>query len=147
MGWYQTPGSTLRGMIAELSKDKKSENPNRVIKTVCIAKCFRGARTHKGILWAVWERTIYSRPTMQVMKVDRYITCDLMEYWRHSRGQSNPGWAYKPMGEECHPYYYNCPEKYLKMVPEIQCQEWRDEVVKYHINRRTKLAKKKLALV
>ena len=40
-------------------------------------------------------------------------------------------WGYKPLCESMHPYYYNCPLSYLKMVP-VKNQNWRDVVIKRH---------------
>ena len=44
-------------------------------------------------------------------------------------------WGYKPMCEEAHPYYYNCPLKFLKMVPcpdSENAREWRRNVIQLH---------------
>jgi hypothetical protein len=133
MGWYQTPGSTLKGIIEEITVPWQNKNVSYKV----IAKCFRGAPTHKGILWFVGEQT-HKDGTVKT-----YICCYLLEYWRQTRHFGLAGWAYKPMDEGYHPYYYNCPEKYLRMVPDTQCQEWRDEVGKYHSKRRAKLAVKR----
>ena len=37
-------------------------------------------------------------------------------------------WGYKPMCESMHPYYYDCPQKFLKQAP-VKNQEWRDKVL------------------
>lgn len=141
MGWYRTPGSTLKGTIEELTEGWTSEKEDRVVTLVCIAKCFRGARTHKGILWAVFEHTVIIKATGETTS-KRFISCHLLEYWPGDRR----GWAYKPLDEEMEPYYYNCPERYLKMVP-VANQEWRDEVARYHNHRRACLAEKRAQLV
>jgi hypothetical protein len=43
------------------------------------------------------------------------------------------GYGYKDMCESMHPYQYNCPLKFLKESV-VECQEWRDNVVKFHEN-------------
>ena len=43
------------------------------------------------------------------------------------------GYGYKDMCESVHPYHYNCPLKFLKESV-VECQEWRDNVVKFHEN-------------
>ena len=39
--------------------------------------------------------------------------------------------GYKTLDESAHPYYYNCPLKFLKKAVVLD-QEWRDEVIKLH---------------
>ena len=53
-----------------------------------------------------------------------------IEYFRQDNG-----YGYKAMSESVHPYQYNCPMKFLKQA-KVECQEWRDEVVKFHENNR-----------
>jgi hypothetical protein len=42
------------------------------------------------------------------------------------------GYMYKPIGEEFHPCYYDCPKNFLKDAPIVRCQDWRDCVILYH---------------
>ncbi len=56
------------------------------------------------------------------------IGCTLLE-------RSSGWWGYKAMKEEGHPFYYNCPLRYLKMAPE-QSPAWREGVRTYHARRR-----------
>jgi len=79
---------------------------------VCLAHTCRG-----NILWSVWE----------IGGNKRIIRCDKMQ-----NGGADHGWGFKGMDESVHPYYYTCPQKYLKMVPEVTNQEWRDTVMEYH---------------
>jgi hypothetical protein len=44
-------------------------------------------------------------------------------------------YGYKDMCESMHPYQYNCPLKFLKEAV-VECQEWRDNVVKFHESNR-----------
>ena len=95
-----------------------------LVKTTCLAHCFRGGR-FSGVLWAVWERTFSGGERA----TERWITCDLLRY------QKDYGWGYKDMEESMHPYYYCCPLKYLEMVPIDQYgghAEWREGVRKHH---------------
>jgi len=116
MGWLYTDGQTRRELIESRTKGWKSKSGS----ATCIAHCTRG-----NVLWAVWE--IYRQSTGAF---ERLITCDLM--------QNYGGWGYKDMDESMHPFYYSCPLKYLKMVPEVQSQAWRNGVKKYHAKRKLK---------
>jgi hypothetical protein len=51
-----------------------------------------------------------------------------LEYFKNDKG-----YGYKDMCESMHPYQYNCPLKFLKEAT-VTCQEWRDNVVKFHEN-------------
>lgn len=44
--------------------------------------------------------------------------------------KSNGVWGYKNMDESMGPYYYNCPQAFIDMVP-VANQEWRDQRVKW----------------
>lgn len=90
------------------SKGGKRDLGDMLVKSSCLAHCFRGGR-FSGVLWSVWERTFEggkARPT------ERWIQCDLLRYSR-----SNEGWGYKDMEESMHPYFYSCPLGYLEIVP------------------------------
>lgn len=135
MGWYYTQDSTLKSIIEECTANwEHTREDGTHVKCETLTKCFRGAVTHKGVLWAVCQHTT-TRPNGEVV-VQKWIRCDLLQR------QNGYGWGYKPMEESMGPYYYNCPEKYLKMVP-VANQEWRDGVVEYHARRRAKRAEKK----
>ncbi len=146
MGWLYNYSWTLKSLIAERTKDwshtfSKNEllGAGITVTTTCVAKCFRGNVCYKGTLWVVWERT-FANPDGSVAKApERWIGCDLMQ-------RSGGDWGYKDLDESCGPYYYNCPEKYLNMVPEVANQEWRDAVAEHHKLRRAKRAKRKLVL-
>ena len=55
----------------------------------------------------------------------------ILLYLLQSFGKNEYG--YKDLCESVHPYQYNCPLKFLKQA-KVECQEWRDEVVKFHEN-------------
>lgn len=81
------------------------------------ARCL--AHTAVGnVLWTVWEHAA----------VGRWIGCDLME-------RAGGRWGHKPMDEAMGPCYYTCPLRYLEMVPDVACPEWRDQVRAYHAER------------
>ena len=124
MGWLFTRGSTRKDLIEERSKDWERTSGEMLVKTICLAHCYRGGN-FSGVLWAVWERTFIGgeQPT------ERWITCDLLRY------QRDYGWGYKDMDESMFPYYFSCPLGYLDMVPIDQYggnTEWRDCVRRYH---------------
>lgn len=138
MGWYYTSGSTLKSIIAECASDWENTAANgQYTRMKVLAKCFRGAVTHSGVLWTVWESYI-RKVDSPIPIVERFIGCHLLQY------QRGYGWGYKPMDESMHPYYYSCPEKYLRMVPQVASAEWREGVKQYHINRRAKREAKKV---
>lgn len=131
MGWYFSQSNTnRRHLITELTKPRTQVANHR---SICLTSCTRG-----NILWSVWEHQILveqqggvSGPDQSAwVGKDRFICCDLMQNGHYD------GWGYKPMDESCHPFYYTCPLGYLDMVPEVACHEWRDNVKKYHEQRK-----------
>jgi hypothetical protein len=112
MGWLYTQGQTRKGLIQHLTADWSHSNASHQ----CLTHCTRG-----NVLWSVWE--VYHRLTGHF---ERYIRCDLMQCDRSF------GWGYKDMDESMHPYYYSCPLKYLRMVPQVQSHKWRRGVLLYH---------------
>lgn len=111
-GWY-----TRKDVIRHLIKDDEPR-----LKT--LAHCVRG-----NILWTVqkWDNT-----------ADPFIGCYIL--LGPVKGDGNDPYAcgYKGMDESVHPYYYNCPVRYLDMAPEV-CPEWRAIVRKHAAARATKL--------
>lgn len=89
-----------------------------------LAHCVRG-----NILWTVqkWEH-----------RTESFIGCYIL--LGPVDGKGDPyACGYKDLTEEMHPYYYNCPIKYLDMAPEV-CPEWRAKVREKAAKRATKLA-------
>jgi len=139
MGWlFMYSMGRKKDMIAHRTEnwtvEPSPENGNAKVETVCLKHCYRG-NNFKGVLWAVWERTIL-KPDGKEVK--RYITCDLLEY-----SKRDECWGYKDMDESVHPYYYSCPPGYLNMVPEVACQEWRNGVLATHEKMVEKRAERK----
>ena len=111
MGWLYHVGQTRKGLIQSITKSWKT--PQR--SSDCLAYCTRG-----NVLWTVWENYQKSTGTFE-----RCIVCVLMQ-------SSSDGWGYKDMDEGMHPYYYTCPLKYLRMVPQVASKAWRKGVLAYH---------------
>jgi hypothetical protein len=65
-----------------------------------------------GQLWTVWEQD------------DGRLILILFLLQKDRR---EGVWGYKDMDESMHPYYYDCPQKFLDMVP-VACAKWREEV-------------------
>ena len=134
MGWlYQHVNR--RGLIEQLTAD--CQNGKKTSR--CLAKCFKGV-AWKGILWTVVENTIVHSDKVEIY---RFIMCTLLDY-----DKSKDMWGYKDMDESASPYYFNCPEKYLKMVtPETNGKgidtEWRKGVEQHHIKRKQRLYEKR----
>jgi hypothetical protein len=96
------------------------DGSGREFKT--LAHTVRGAT-----LWAVQQWT-GSEP---------FIACYLLK--GPVRPSDDPyACGYKDMDESMHPYYYNCPVKYLDMTPE-KCPEWREKVRAEAARKGTKL--------
>ncbi len=127
MGWLFINGCTRRQMIAERTENWERNSDEMLVKSVCLAHCYRG-NVYSGVLWSVWERTFTTNGQI-VCPTERWITCDLLRY------QKDFGWGYKDMEESMHPYYYSCPLSYLDLVPIDQYggnSQWRESVRKYH---------------
>jgi hypothetical protein len=108
MGWLFINGCTRRQMIAERTENWERTSDDMLVKSVCLAHCYRGG-IYSGVLWAVWERT-FTKDGQTVRPVERWITCDLLRYQKDC-------WGYKDMEESMHPYFYSCPLSYLALVP------------------------------
>ncbi len=132
MGWTYPFGSSRKDLIAERSQFREWQAGETLVKTTCLAKCFRGG-AFSGVLWVVWERTFIidgkeARPT------ERFIGCDMMEY-----AKQFDGWGYKDLCEDMGPCSWSCPLGYLAMVPIERYggnAEWRAGVVAYHERQR-----------
>jgi len=122
MGWYGLYGENKREIAAELTSPYKGEHYSHKY----IAKCWRG-----NCLWTVCERT-----TIKDGHKDRFIVLYIVQKW-------NDTWMYKDLDEQCHPYYYSCPLKYLKMSENSKANKdsedsaiWREAVKRYHKRRK-----------
>lgn len=102
MGYYSGYQSKEE-LVAELTKSE----PKREV----LASSLRGNQ-----LWSVIKCTPDEGENPTVL-----IHLDLLS-------KNDGTWGYKPMSEGMHPYYYNCPKKFLKMAP-VASKEWRDIVM------------------
>lgn len=113
MGWLYLSNHSKADLVKKLTALEESEV--RCWET--LAHSVRG-----NVLWAVVRIT---DKTKDVHK--HYIVCHLL-----AREHDGSAWGYKSIDEGMHPHYYCCPLKYLKMVPEVACAEWREGVREYH---------------
>lgn len=131
MGWTTSQSWRTRHDVIEHRTQNSiwyPDNGKHQRRHTCLAHCVRG-----NILWTVWETVNIDLLTSNFCKF-RYIGCDLIQNFGKEEGH-----GYKDMCESMGPYYYNCPLSYLKMVPEVANQEWRDAVIKYWAVRHMKL--------
>ncbi len=128
MGWDFARGQTREQLIAELTRNES--NPERDL--VCLAHCYKSTWTTEGNLWSVRE-VRHKDASGAVVKIERLIALDLCEC------RPQYGWGYKGMDESVGPCYYDCPLKYLDMVPQAEgpyAAGWREKVRAYHANRK-----------
>jgi hypothetical protein len=90
------------------------------VRRTCLGKTYKGC-AWAGVLYAALK-VEYEEDGKWVEK-DRYI---LVAMIRCQKNLPMP-WGYKDMDESMHPYYYGCPLKYFDLVPEVSCQDWRDQ--------------------
>jgi len=119
MGAFFTRGATKQDIIKECLEPFDAANGGRV---EVIAHSLRG-----NVLWTVREKTDKDGSKQ------RCIHCDVLK--SHDRS-----WGYMPMDETVGPCYYNCPLKFLVMVPDPPPSEfvgpWREKVRAYHAEQR-----------
>lgn len=146
MGATYVDGATLRELMSDLRHPNQWRsrprfgNPTARWKTEAL--CFRGNPRFKGTIWAVMSVYQYPRigPCLPYDLLDRYILCRIVQ--RYSDKQSS-GWSYSDYTEYEHPYYYNCPKKYLRMTEGAYSElmgpralanraEWRSRVHAWH---------------
>jgi hypothetical protein len=127
MGWSYTKNISFKAFIDELNRDWDITDSDGD-KCLCLRHCYRG-NPSGGRLWQVRTKTY-----------ERYISLYLIRY------EKDYGWGKKPMDEETGPLFYDCPLKYLDLVPCPKIKsavEWRQKVYEYHNNRVAKrLARK-----
>lgn len=130
MGWL-FGWNTRRELIAHLTRNEQDEWTSKgqtdkiLVNRLCLKHCFKGS-PFKGTLWTVWEITRTRPGEDQPYETDRYIGCDLLQYYREHR------WGYKDLCESMGPCQINCPLSYLDLVP-VANAEWREKVKRYHV--------------
>jgi hypothetical protein len=133
MGWTFPFGSSRCDLIEERTRTREWQSGDMMVKTTCLAKCFRGG-AFSGVLWVVWERTFFTIEGKEARPTERWIGCDAMEYSRQYEG-----FGYKDMDESMGPYYFSCPLGCLELVPLDKFggnAEWRAGVMAYHERQR-----------
>lgn len=131
MGWTFTPRYTKADLVRE-----------RTDRTVKRFTSTDGA----AMEWEVLDHSLRGNHLWKVVrykkndKEELFIALDLLAY------RKGDGAGYKDMGESSGPYYYDCPLKFLEMVPETPRSEqqiewdnkqhgglsWRDRVRAFH---------------
>lgn len=122
MGWLISYNLTKKEQVAEIVKGWSNDEKGCRF----LAHSVRG-----NVLYAVGQN--FTR-TVPETREDRFILVVLL---RKDRGM---GWGYKDMSESMGPFKYDCPLRYLKMVP-VANEKWR-EGVRAHHEARKKRAKK-----
>lgn len=130
MGWTYShviteKAAMVANRIAAWSSRREVDGKQVVVSGTCLAHSVRGK-----CLWTVWEVKSISVDGNELPVVRRFIGLDLLS--------KDGTYGYKDMDESVHPYYYDCPLKFLDMVPEVASQEWRDGVRAYHAKRSAK---------
>lgn len=131
MGWTYTPNISFKAFVDHLNKDWTLQSG----KNICIKHCYRG-NPSGGRLWQV-RKVVFNDG-----KTETYISLYLIRY------EKGYGWGEKHMDEEMGPYYYDCPLKYLDLVPcpkSKSATEWRTRVYAYHNERVAKRIARKEA--
>lgn len=134
MGWTYPFGSSRKDLIAERTESREWQSGEMLVKTTCLARCFRGG-SFSGVLWVVWER-VFTIDGKEARPTERWIGCDLLEY-----AKQYDGWGYKDLDESMGPCSWSCPLGYLAMVPIDRYggnAEWRAGVIAYHERQREK---------
>ena len=119
MGWLFSEQSKEQ-LVARRIRDNSTVNGER--SWTHLAHSLRG-----NTLWSVVEMADISGNR------ERFIFCDLL-----AKDKRSDWWGYKDMSECMHPYFYNCPLKFLDMVPIVASEAWREGVRKYHAKRNRK---------
>lgn len=115
MGWSFKQGQTKAELIAQ--RVERQENEFGTWETV--AYSVKGNHLWKAKHFYNKETGIH----------DKYIALDLIS------SDKGYGYGYKDLTEHEGPHYYDCPLKYLDIIPEPQDQcsiEWRKKVREYH---------------
>lgn len=120
MGWLYS-FSTRQEMIDDLTRPSSWGREGAEARRTCLASTYKGS-PWAGVLYAVLR--VDRQEDGEWVEGDPFI---LVAMLRHSNYGGNKMWGYKDMDESMHPYYYGCPLKYFDLVPQVSCQEWRDQ--------------------
>lgn len=121
MGYYSTYGASKKDIIAEIVTPFATTEP--VGTRYVTAKALSG-----NTLWTVEEVRDQSGAPLE-----KCIGLYLLR-------KTGEDWAYKPMSETVEPYFYDCPLRFLDMVPELR-PAWRQKVRDWHAHQAIQRAK------
>lgn len=128
MGWLFTAGQTKEQLIERCLTGRAAPGYFTPIAHSLVG----------NHLWAAYQRKPdapleYDFGHRQAPVPERIICLYLLE-----KSHDDDGWGYKAMDESSHPYYYDCPLKYLDMVPDPgdSATEWRKGVRQFHDQKR-----------
>jgi len=108
-------------------------------KTACVAELRSQRRFGEG--WELLRSSVVGNHHWYLVKRPNGISAiglDLM-----ASGGRNEGWGYKSMGEECGPYYYDCPLSFLDAASATEnaiANEWRLKVRAHHARKTSQKA-------
>jgi hypothetical protein len=140
MGWsFCSSWQLKRDIIQNRIRIQDWTDPKTGIRYLqtTLAYCVRGNN-----LWSVIESRKFNPNETEPFFSKKFLGLDLLKW-----GGKSDGWGYKDMDESSGPYQFNCPLKYLDMVPQTGLNEyaltWRKAVREYHAEQAAKRAKKK----
>jgi hypothetical protein len=90
-----------------------------------LASCFRGAPTHGGSFWKLYETTVTNADGAEVEPKVRWIALDLLKC-------HGGCWGYKDLDETMGPCELNCPISYIERATEPSneyARQWRKDVL------------------
>lgn len=117
MGWCFGEKSKSE-LVAELREQGKDRT--------CVASRLVGNH-----LWSVWENHNTK---------EKFISLDLLV-------KQDGEWSWKDLSEPENPFYYDCPAKFLELVPDGSihaCADWREGVRAYYQEKEQSKLKKKI---
>jgi len=135
MGWTYPYGMGSKAdmisyRVRDWSSHREIDGESVIVAGKCLDYSVRGR-----CLWTVWETTQTRVNEFEPFATHRWIGLDLIS-------KDSSGYGYKDMDESVHPYYYDCPLKFLDMVPEVASQDWRDGVLQFHAAKKAQGKKK-----
>jgi hypothetical protein len=115
MGWLFNAKSK-QALIQELVSPQRSDCYTLVISDYELNK-------EGDVLWTLTDWTYTNQ--CGVVEKATFISCYLLDC---SSGQ----WGYKSLDEQTHPFYFDCPLRFLDKANYQPCEVWRSKVRKWH---------------
>jgi hypothetical protein len=127
MGWTFTFVRDKAAFVRDRVEGWETINSaNETVRGKCLDHSVRG-----NSLWTLWQTSWTKAGEEQPYRVEKWIGLDRIA------SDKKEGWGYKDMEESMHPYYYDCPLKFLEQAPE-KSAEWRAGVRAYHAAKKAK---------